>query len=175
MNKATDQPPGRLEEELARRGIRLTRQRRAILTTIESAEHHLDAAQILRWAKRIEESVDRVTVYRTISLLKRHGLIDELDLMHVTGEAHYYEKRRGHDHVHVTCLQCGRVIEFESELVDKLQKQIEKQCAFHSDVMRIEVGGRCSVCLSAAEATHVIKRRRKTKGAAQSEPTQASQ
>ena len=171
MNKAGEQAPGHLEEELARRGIRLTRQRRAIVATIESADHHLDAAQILRWAKRIEESVDRVTVYRTISLLKRHGLIDELDLMHVGGEAHYYEKRRGHDHVHVTCLQCGRVIEFESELVEKLQKQIEKQCAFHSDVMRIEVGGRCSVCLSASDATHAVKRRRKTKSSPEDEPS----
>jgi Fur family ferric uptake transcriptional regulator len=42
--------------------------------------------------------IDRSTVYRTIDMLKRRGLIDELDLMHIEGEKHYYEVKTNHDH-----------------------------------------------------------------------------
>ena len=69
--------PGRLQSHLAERGIRTTEQRRAILRVMETATKHLDAAQLLRKAQKMDASVDRSTVYRTLRLLKRHGLIDE--------------------------------------------------------------------------------------------------
>ena len=78
--------PGRLQAHFADRGIRMTEQRRAILRVMETASKHLDAAQLLRKAQKLDASVDRSTVYRTLQLLKRHGLIDELDLMHIHGE-----------------------------------------------------------------------------------------
>jgi Fur family transcriptional regulator, ferric uptake regulator len=93
--------PGRLQALLAERGIRLTDQCRAILSVIETANKHLDASQILRKAQKLDESIDRSTVYRTLGLLKRQGLIDELDLMHLNGEGHYYERKLGgRDHIH---------------------------------------------------------------------------
>jgi Fur family transcriptional regulator, ferric uptake regulator len=138
--------PGRLQAELGSRGIRLTRQRRAILQVIETADHHLDAAQILRWAQKIEPSVDRVTVYRTLSLLKKNGLVDELDLMHVGGEGHYYERVTGRDHLHITCLRCGKVLEFESPYLEKIRKEVEAACSFDIAVARLEIGGYCQGC-----------------------------
>ena len=90
--------PGRLQAELMARGVRMTRQRRTILGVIETAKQHLDASQILRKAQRLDPSIDRVTVYRTLKLLKRHGLVDELDLLHLRGDGHYYERRPQRDH-----------------------------------------------------------------------------
>jgi Fe2+ or Zn2+ uptake regulation protein len=78
----------------------MTDQRRAILSVIEIATKHLDASQILRKAQKVDASVDRGTVYRTLDLLKRQGLIDELDLMQLHGEGHYYERKLGQDHIH---------------------------------------------------------------------------
>jgi Fe2+ or Zn2+ uptake regulation protein len=49
--------PGRLQAQLAERGIRMTDQRRAILAVIETASRHLDASQILRKAKRVDPAV----------------------------------------------------------------------------------------------------------------------
>lgn len=138
--------PGHLQLELLKRGVRLTRQRRAILGVIETASRHLDAAQILRKAQKAEPSVDRVTVYRTLSLLKRQGLVDELDLMHVGGEGHYYERRTGRDHVHITCLRCGAVQEFESPLLEEIKSQVAAECRFNIEVARLEIGGYCAKC-----------------------------
>lgn len=138
--------PGYLTGELAVRGVRLTRQRRTILGVMETAKRHLDASQILRKAKALQPDIDRVTVYRTLGLLKRHGLIDELDLMHMQGEKHFYERRTPREHMHMTCLGCGNVMEFESRLLDKLKKQIETECRFHIIVARMELGGYCAKC-----------------------------
>lgn len=138
--------PGRLQMELAGRGVRMTSQRRAILSVIETAAKHLDASQILRKARKLDAKVDRVTVYRTLNLLKRHGLIDELDLMHLQGEKHFYERRPQRDHIHMACLRCGKIAEFESNLFDRLKGEIQRECRFHIVVTRLEVGGYCADC-----------------------------
>ena len=140
------QIPGRLQMQLSGRGIRMTAQRRAILRVIETATKHLDASQILRKARTLDASVDRSTIYRTLDLLKRQGLVDELDLMHLKGEGHYYERKLGRDHIHMACLRCGKITEFVSETFDSLKKQLEQDCRFHIIVSRLEVGGYCSGC-----------------------------
>jgi Fur family transcriptional regulator, ferric uptake regulator len=138
--------PGYLQAELMARGIRLTRQRRTILSVIETAKQHLEASQILRHAKRLDPQVNRVTVYRTLGLLKRHGLVDELDLLHLKGDKHFYERHPRRDHIHVACLRCGKIQEFESDLFDRLKGQVERELNFHILVTRVEVGGYCSKC-----------------------------
>jgi Fur family ferric uptake transcriptional regulator len=138
--------PGRLQMQLAERGIRMTGPRRAILSVIETANKHLDASQILRKARAVDSSVDRSTVYRTLDLLKRQGLIDELDLMHLNGEGHYYERKLGRDHIHMACLRCGKITEFVSKTFESLKKQLDRDCHFHIIVARFEIGGYCSAC-----------------------------
>jgi Fur family ferric uptake transcriptional regulator len=138
--------PGRLQALFSERGIRMTSQRRAILRVIETANKHLDASQILRRAQKIDPSVDRSTVYRTLKLLKRNGLVDELDLMHIHGEGHYYERRVQRDHLHMACLRCGKIAEFVSDVFEKLKQQVEKDCRFHIVVSRMEIGGYCADC-----------------------------
>jgi Fur family transcriptional regulator, ferric uptake regulator len=138
--------PGRLQAELMSHGLRMTRQRRTILRVVETANVHLDASQILRKARKIDPGIDRVTVYRTLNLLKRHGLIDELDLMHLQGEKHFYERRPARDHLHMACLRCGRIMEFESNLLERLKGQIQRECRFHIVVTRLEMGGYCAKC-----------------------------
>ena len=110
------------------------------------ATKHLDASQILRKARRLDASVDRSTVYRTLQLLKRQGLIDELDLMHVRGEGHYYERKMNREHMHMTCLRCGAVTEFLSDTYDTLKQQVERDCNFKIAVIRLEIGGYCQSC-----------------------------
>lgn len=138
--------PGRLQAALTSRGLRLTHQRRTILSVVENAKQHLDATEILRQARQIDPGVDRVTVYRTLNLLKQHGLVDELDLMHMQGEKHYYERRPQRDHIHMACLRCGKIIEVESELFDRLKAQIQRDSRFQIVVSRLEIGGHCSEC-----------------------------
>ena len=141
-------PPGRLERELGARGIRLTRQRRVLLQVMDTAQRHLDAGSLLRRAQKIDPRIHRVTVYRTLDLLKRHGLIDELDLLHLRGDQHFYESHGPRDHIHIACLRCGKVREFESRLFEQLKRQIEHDCHIKITVSRTEIGGYCEACRS---------------------------
>jgi Fe2+ or Zn2+ uptake regulation protein len=123
---------GHLQQTLRQKGIRLTRQRRVILQVMDTAEQHLDVDQILSRAQKIDSGVHLVTVYRTIDLLKKHGLIDG-----------------PRDHIHVACLRCGKVREFESRLYEQLKEQIARDVGMQVSVARTEVGGICNECLAA--------------------------
>lgn len=135
-----------LEQELISRGVRMTHQRRLLVGIIQSADSHLDAVELWQRARRQDPTLNKVTVYRTLGMLKRHGLVDELDLMHLQGEKHYYEARPTRDHIHLACLKCGRIQEFESSLFEKLKGQIERERRFQIQVVRIEAGGYCERC-----------------------------
>ena len=135
-----------LLREVEAKGVRLTVQRRALIETIQQAEAHLDAATLLTRARQKDPNIDRATVYRTLELLKRLGLIDELDLMHLNGEKHYYEVKTQKDHLHLACFRCGSIEEFDSPTFQRLKREIAAQNNFAVQVMRLEVGGLCSQC-----------------------------
>lgn len=135
-----------LLNQVEAQGIRLTAQRRALIETIQEATSHLDAARLLSLARKRDPKIDRATVYRTIELLKRLGLIDELDLMHIEGEKHYYEVKTRKDHLHLACFKCGAIEEFSSPAFERLKLEIGAKNDFDIQVIRLEVGGLCKRC-----------------------------
>src|SRR5436305_14351085 len=147
----TAETTGRLQQAAAARGIRMTRQRRVILQVMDDAEQHLDVDQILERAQKIDAGVHIVTVYRTIDLLKKEGLIDELDLLHLRGDRHYYETHGPRDHIHVACLRVGKVRILERRFYEQLKNQIARDFNMKVTVSRTEVGGYCAECLRALQ------------------------
>ena len=135
-----------IKGSLKERGVRLTRQRQLLLELIDKSGEHLDAEQLYQLAKAQDPKLNRVTVYRTLKLLKTGGLVDELDLMHHAGDQHYYETRMKQEHAHVICLRCGRVEEFFGQPLHQLRKQIESHFGFQILIARTEVGGYCAHC-----------------------------
>jgi Fur family ferric uptake transcriptional regulator len=139
-------PTAAIQDSLRKRGVRLTRQRRILLDLIDHSGQHLDAESLFQMAKEKDPKLNRVTVYRTLKLLKEGGLVDELDLMHYGGDQHYYETRLKQEHAHVICLRCGKVEEFFGEPLQKLRRQVESHFGFQILLARTEIGGYCSHC-----------------------------
>ena len=139
-----------LLQELTLRGVRVTSQRKILLETIQESDRHLDAATLLALAQKRDRQINRATVYRTIELLKKLRLIDELDLMHLNGEKHFYEAKTNVDHIHRACFQCGRIEEFTSPVFERLKTEISRLTSFQIRVVRLEVGGCCSRCCASA-------------------------
>jgi len=135
-----------IKESLKSRGVRMTRQRQILLDLIDKSGEHLDADHLYQRAKAIDPKLNRVTVYRTLKMLKHDGLVDELDLMHHAGEQHYYETRMKQEHAHVVCLGCGRVEEYFGAPLQKLRREIVGSFGFQILVARTEVGGYCPEC-----------------------------
>ena len=131
---------------LKSRGIRLTRQRQLLLALIDESGKHLDAENLYQMAHQRDPKLNRVTVYRTLKMLKEGGLVDELDLMHYEGDQHYYETRTKQEHAHIVCLRCGKVEEYYGEPLQKLRRQVETMFGFQILIARTEVGGYCSHC-----------------------------
>lgn len=135
-----------MKDSLKQRGVRLTRQRQILLDLIDKSGKHLDAESLFEMAQQQDPKLNRVTVYRTLKLLKEGGLVDELDLMHYGGDQHYYETRLKQEHAHVICLRCGKVEEFFGEPLQKLRRQIESHFGFQILIARSEIGGYCAHC-----------------------------
>jgi Fur family transcriptional regulator, ferric uptake regulator len=135
-----------LERELVSRGVRMTHQRRLLVEIIQGADGHLDAIELWQRAKTQDPTINKVTVYRTLGMLKKFGLVDELDLMHLEGGRHYYEAKTTRDHIHLACVKCGRIQEFESSLFEKLKGQIEREQQFTINNVRVEAAGVCDRC-----------------------------
>ena len=148
--------PVTLQRQIKAKGIRLTRQRMVLVEALEGAARHMDAEEILERAQKIDPNITRVTVYRTMDLLKNHGLIDELDLLHLRGHRHYYESHGPRDHIHVACIRCGKVREFESQLYEDLKSQIADDLDIEITVTRTEVGGLCKDCRDGKAAEHPV-------------------
>lgn len=138
--------PATTKGSLQKQGIRLTRQRQILLDLIDKSGQHLDAESLFQLAQEKDSKLNRVTVYRTLKLLKQEGLVDELDLMHYGGDQHYYETRMKQEHAHIICLRCGKVEEFFGEPLQKLRRQIEGDFGFQILLARTEIGGYCSHC-----------------------------
>jgi Fur family transcriptional regulator, ferric uptake regulator len=139
-------PQASIKGSFKEKGLRLTRQRQILLDLIDKTGQHLDAERLFQLAKEQDPKINRVTVYRTLKMLKTGGLVDELDLMHYGGDQHYYETRMKQEHAHVICLRCGKVEEFFGEPLQRLRKQIESHFGFQIVLARTEVGGYCSHC-----------------------------
>ena len=150
-----------MKGSLKERGIRSTRQRQILLNLIDKSGQHLDAESLFQLARKEDPKLNRVTVYRTLKLLKQGGLVDELDLMHFGGDQHFYETRLKQEHAHIICLRCGKVEEFFGEPLQKLRRQVEDHFGFNIVIARTEIGGYCAHCQAlrarelseAAEAT----------------------
>jgi Fur family transcriptional regulator, ferric uptake regulator len=127
-------------------GMRLTRQRQILLELIDQSGEHLDAESLYNLARERDPKLNRVTVYRTLRMLKEGGLVDELDLMHLNGDQHFYETKLKQDHAHVICLRCGKVEEFFGDTLSKLYLQVQETFGFQMSKARTEIGGYCVHC-----------------------------
>lgn len=148
-----------IQHSLRARGVRLTRQRLILLELLDRTGRHLDAESLYQLAKEKDPKLNRVTVYRTLKLLKKGGLIDELDLMHFAGDQHYYETRQKQEHAHIVCLRCGKVEEFFGESLESMKRQVENNLGFRIATARTEMGGYCPDCqsLAAADSATAVK------------------
>jgi Fur family ferric uptake transcriptional regulator len=135
-----------LADHLLANSVRMTAQRRVLIEVIQEAGEHLDARMLLQLARRRMPGIDRATVYRTIELLKKFGLVSELGRFQAERAKRYYEARTNRDRIRMACLLCGRVDCFFSSLFDRLKTELSHQTGFEIHVIRLELGGSCKSC-----------------------------
>jgi Fur family transcriptional regulator, ferric uptake regulator len=131
---------------LAQAGLRATRQRLLVLETLAAEPHDATAQEIYSRLRQGGDAVGLATVYRTLSLLSEHGVIDEF--AHRPGETCYRLCGEGHHH-HLICARCHGVAELEDCEVDEWLGKAAREHGFTPTGHTLEVTGLCAACQAA--------------------------
>jgi Fe2+ or Zn2+ uptake regulation protein len=121
----------------------MTTQRRLILDVLEKSRTHLDAEALHDRVRQHNADVSLATVYRTLAVFKEMGLVEE----HRLGEEHgHFELVRDRPHYHFTCLGCGRVIEFDTPLVARIEQELSEREGVRVTNAHLHFSGYCARC-----------------------------
>ncbi|CAN7607248.1 Fur family transcriptional regulator [Pararhizobium sp. LjRoot238] len=125
-----------LEGVLRDGGVRVTRQRAAILKILAIAEDHPDASELHRRAKEIDATVSLSTVYRTLSALEQQGVVHRHAFESATAR---FETADAPHHDHLIDIDTGAVIEFRSDKIEQLQAEIAAELGYDLVRHRLEL------------------------------------
>src|SRR5712664_4033658 len=127
---------------LGTKNLRLTSQRQVIIDTVFDTDQHFTAEELLAWSRRRDKSVSRATVYRTLPLLTESGLVREMDFGkdHKVYDPNYAEHPH---HNHIICQDCEKIVEFDSEKIEKLENEISHRLGFSVKAHRLQITASC--------------------------------
>jgi len=129
--------------KLAELGYRLTPQRLMILSAIEESDSHISAEEIHARIVARYPNINISTVYRTLELLKRLGLVTETDLGE--GRVRYHPAEKGRHH-HLVCQECGAIIDLDESLLAPLKSALLREYKFSADLKHLAILGCCVNC-----------------------------
>ncbi|MFP8873010.1 MAG: transcriptional repressor [Myxococcota bacterium] len=127
---------------LAQSGLKHTRQRDAVLEAFLSAKSHTTSEEIFQAVHERFPAIGYTTVYRTMKLLVEAGLAQSHQFE--DGVVRYEIEHAHHDHL--VCTKCGKIIEFECEMIEKTQEEVAQRYNFRVLRHRHELYGHCADC-----------------------------
>lgn len=132
----------RIYDYIEQKGLRKTAQRDAIVKAAFSTTEHYTAEELLAMSKKIEPSVSRATVYRTLPLLVECGVLKEMDF---GKEFKYYDPNYNEHplHNHLICVDCDKIVEFEDINIDTLENCISKRLGFSPAKKIVRIEAKC--------------------------------
>jgi Fur family ferric uptake transcriptional regulator len=130
-----------LRTYLRENNLRFTTERVIILEEIFSSPPHFDAEQLFIQIRNKHQHISRATVYRTLDLLSQIGIIKKENLGQ--GYASYELKLNVPHHDHMICVECGKVVEFVDEVIEKRQKEISEKYGMEMIRHQLQIFGRC--------------------------------
>jgi len=123
---------------------RITPERYAILDAVLDLQGHFDAESLYYRLIASGVKVSKATVYNTLDILQECGLVSKYRFAENTSR---YEKAFGRPHHHhLICLQCGDIIEFINEKLDRIQEDVCAEKSFLAQSSRLQIFGTCSKC-----------------------------
>lgn len=120
----------------------MTAPRRAIVRALLAAGGHVTADELAGVVQTSHPDMAVSTVYRTMEVLQEAGLVEHLHLGHGPAVYHLTE----HDHRHLVCEDCGRVVEVSEAEFDELARYVRLRLRFTIDGRHVALRGRCEHC-----------------------------
>lgn len=134
-----------LEQHLKSSGkLRATNERFAVLDEVLQSQGHFDADDLYYRMITSGKKVSKATVYNTLELLKACGLVSKYRFAEKTSR---YEKAFGKPHHHhMICLQCGDIIEFVNDRLERIQEEVSNEKNFAPQSITLQIFGTCAKC-----------------------------
>lgn len=126
----------RMLDALRAAGMRVTSQRTILLGLLAEARDHPDAAELHRRAQRSDGAISLATVYRTLAVLERAGVVQRHSF---DGDSARFEPAEEPHHDHIVDLDTGRIVEFQSDKIERLQREIAAELGFEVVHHRLEL------------------------------------
>ncbi|MGB5702285.1 MAG: Fur family transcriptional regulator [Polyangiales bacterium] len=139
-----EQLRARLNDYMARHGLRSTEQRRVVTEMFFESDGHLSIEDLLDEVRVKEPRIGYATVYRTLKLLKECGLAFERHFG--DGVSRYEVAWSDEHHDHLICVECEKIIEFEDDDIEGLQHQVAAKHGFRLVRHKLELYGVCPDC-----------------------------
>jgi len=128
-------------------GLKSTLPRRRILQLLQQAnEHHLSAESIYQALHDVGEAISLATVYRVLTQFEAVGIVRR---HHFESDQAVFELDHGEHHDHIVCTDCGSVVEFFDDVIEKRQEEIAKRSGFLLRDHVMCLYGLCASCQSA--------------------------
>ena len=127
---------------LREKGYRLTPQRELILQAVERLGH-ATPDEVLAEVRKQSTAVNASTVYRTLEVLEELGLVRHA---HLSDRAPTYHSVRDHEHFHLVCRECQRVVSVDPDVLTPVLDRLGTEYSFVADVGHLTVFGRCLDC-----------------------------
>jgi Fur family ferric uptake transcriptional regulator len=131
-----------LRSKLRDSGYRLTPQRELILDAVDTLGH-ATPDEVFAEVRKKSSALNVSTVYRTLEVLEELGLVRHA---HLSDRAPTYHTVREHEHFHVVCRNCHKVISVDPEMLAPVTVRLRDELAFEADVGHLTVFGRCLDC-----------------------------
>ncbi len=136
-----------VREKLRSREYKLTPQRQQILEVLlENKDKHLSAEDVYNLVKQKAPDVGIATVYRTLELFLEFDIIHSVNFGDGRKRYEYGEDNEGHHHHHAICVQCGKIIEINEDLLEELEKQVARDYEFDIMDHELKIYGHCQDC-----------------------------
>jgi Fur family ferric uptake transcriptional regulator len=126
----------RIEQRCIDKGMKMTEQRRVIAKVLSESVDHPDVEALHRRAVALDPNISIATVYRTVRLFEEANILERHDFGQ--GRARYEQATENH-HDHLIDVHSGHVIEFQSDEIEALQKQIALKYGFKLVGHRLEL------------------------------------
>lgn len=135
----------RLDDYMAKKGLRSTAQRRLIVDTFFDGHPHVTIEDLLAEVRGRDRGIGYATVYRTLKLLAESGVASERRFGDGLSRYELADDDDDH-HDHLICLGCGSITEFEEPRIEKLQDAVAERHGFRVESHRHELYGTCAAC-----------------------------
>ncbi|BBB92879.1 MAG TPA: Fur family transcriptional regulator [Methylomusa anaerophila] len=136
-----------LRQKLRERQYKVTPQRQIILQIfLDNQDKHLSAEDIHNIVRDQSNDIGLATVYRTLELLSELEVLQKIDFGDGRSRYEINETSTPHHHHHLICLSCGKVIEFEEDLLENLENSIAQNSNFTIVDHQVKFYGHCQEC-----------------------------